>query len=109
MAIVLSGLGVVTVAAPGTPVALSATPVACKRFTLYGYKSLNPPVANTGAVYIFTPGTNGSKAKPSYIIPSGQSIVIDRPRSDAGFYDLSTLSVDADTASDGIVVGYSQE
>lgn len=98
-------LGIKTVAAAGTPVALIAASTQTKEFVVTPIKSAAPRVANTGPVYLMANG--GTRATAFAVIqPTDPPFRVPRERGSGGFFDLSQWFVDADTTGDGVLVGY---
>lgn len=101
----MQAVGLITVATPGTAVAISASSKSCSKINFQPMKSLAPAVQNTGAIYICVKG--GSRATASsirYILASGQVAVTMQQVSASE--DLSNYVVDADNAGDGCFVTY---
>lgn len=96
-------LGIITVAAPGTAVAVSATSKPCRGINFQPIKSLAPATPNVGSIYICTAG--GSRATATsvlYVLAPGQpaASVPSISHSD----DASSYVIDADNGGDGCLV-----
>lgn len=97
--------GLITVAAPGTSVAVSASSKSCSKINFQPLKSLAPVVQNTGSIYVCAKG--GSRATPSsirYILAPGQVAVTMQQVSASE--DLNNYAIDADNAGDGCFVTF---
>lgn len=96
-----------TVPVPGTPVLLAAAKTPSKVIRLIPMKTAG--AANTGVIYIGLPTMVKATGVGVYatLRPTDQGITInigDLMNSD--FFDLNTWAVDADTANDGVFVGF---
>lgn len=89
-----------TVAATGTPEALTNTVIKVTSVTLHGKKSRT--TANTSTCYVGTTSTNDTQL---FALAAGGELVIG-PLPSGEKFDLSTIYIDVGTNDDGVVVTY---
>jgi hypothetical protein len=101
------GLAIQTVATPGTPQKLSATPLNTKAFIVKPIKAL-PGTANTGNIYIGAANmVKGTGAGVFKVLATGAAdFLIERSRNSGEYLDMSQWYIDADTAGDGCQIGF---
>lgn len=106
MSLVPFSLGFVTVATPGTPVALSASSQNTPQFRVQPRK--NATTENAGNVYLITQSTGGKGTATTIyavLVPEQiEGFVL--PPVQSNIYDISNWYVDADVAGDGVLVSY---
>lgn len=98
-----TGLGPITVATPGTRVALSSTDIRCEAVLIQAFS--NASHTNTGRVYIYdrTGKRLATLAVPTAnTIPSASATIPSAP----GGLNAADYSIDADNAADGVDASY---
>jgi hypothetical protein len=106
---VLGSLGFVTVPTPGTPVPLSATKLLVRHLRLQPRAAAT--TVNVGNTYVIIPGGGGKGTATSIhavLTPEQVEGKDFLSSNDTSLIDLSQVLIDADNASDGFLVGYSQ-
>ena len=105
-----SPVGLVTVAAPGTPVQLTATRTPCRLVSIQpikGFQAANAGIVdNVGAVYIGRVGMNkATGVNVIWVLQPEQASQLFGNEVGAG-EDPSLYYVDADNAGDSVLVSY---
>lgn len=99
----MQSLGLVRVAAPGTPVHVSAASLLCDHVNIQPQKSLGPAVDNVGAIYVGLAGMNkGTGVGVLYVLKPGVPAVTNATKTKGALTDnASNYWIDADNAGDG--------
>jgi hypothetical protein len=107
MAIAQKSLGLVTVATPGTPQPLTATPTRAFQWLATPIKAL-PATANVGNIYLGTSAMVKATGVGVYrvITPTTLPVASGRLDDSVATWDLSQIYIDADNSTDGLLVGY---
>lgn len=102
----MQSLGLITVAASGTPVRISAASLPCDHVNFQPCKSLGPFVDNVGAIYIGLAGMNKSTGSGVlYVLKPGVPAQTNAGKTKGALFDnANNYWMDADNSGDGAQV-----